>query len=243
MNPVPRVIDISHHQTIPDDFEETKAAGVIAVIHKLTEGSSYVDDKVQARYYLAKEAGLAWGIYHFLRPSGDMRSQADFFISTARSLSVADDDTCYVADHEDQGVSGMQLKQFLDRVEDMTGHSPVVYSGHVIKEQLAGSGYRPKRRLWLAQYCDAPPELPEGVGAYWLWQFSQECEVPGIVPPTDGNWFEGDTKPFLESWAGVSRPPHPKPKPDVPVVQMIITADKPVMLHIEGDENVDVIFD
>src|SRR5262245_31193082 len=101
--PVAKVIDLSHHNTIPADLMEAKNAGIIGCIHKLTEGSSYVDDKCQARYYLAQQAGMLWGIYHFMR-SGDMKAQANFFWNKANQLNVVDDDTVLVADHEDEKV-------------------------------------------------------------------------------------------------------------------------------------------
>src|SRR5262245_10029389 len=192
--PTPRVIDLSHHNSIPQDLMQAKAAGIVGCIHKLTEGSGYVDDKAQARYYLANQAEMAWGLYHFMRP-GDMEQQANFFWETAIALGVVDDNTMLAADHEDDRVSGQQLKQFLDTLEDLSDRSPVVYSGHVLKEQLAGSGYRPVRRLWLAQYSSTPT-LPEGVDKYWLWQYSQEGKVPGVTPPTDVNTFEGDAIAF-----------------------------------------------
>lgn len=228
MAPYPRVIDVSHHQTIPGDLKATKAAGIIGLIHKLTEGSSYVDDKVQARYFLAKEAGLAWGIYHFMRP-GDMAQQAQFFLDQAQILGVIDNDTMLVADHEDLDVSGEELKEFLDAVEDMSGRSPVVYSGHVIKEQLAGTGYRPKRRLWLAQYSSTPI-LPEGVEDYYLWQYSENGQIAGIDPPTDVNYFEGSDADFLKKWSGSKIP-----QPEQLVVKISIEAPSGVVIEVNGE--------
>jgi lysozyme len=239
MNPIPRVLDLSHHQIIPTDLQEARGEGIVAIIHKLTEGTSFVDSKAQARHYLAQQADMRFGLYHFLRP-GSMKEQAEFFINTAKSLGICDDDTLFAADHEDQSVTGQQLKEFLDRVEDLTGHSPVVYSGHVLKEQLAGSGYRPKRRLWLAQYCPPPPELPEGVDAFWLWQFSESGDVGGISP-VDVNHFEGDAETFLAGWAGRHEPRPPRPTPVPVMVELIASATAPVELHITANENVEVI--
>ena len=236
--PVPRVIDLSHHNVIPCDLMEAARGGVIGCIHKLTEGSSYVDDKVQARYFFTKEAGMLWGIYHFLRP-GDMDQQARFFVDTAMALGVFDDDTCVVADHEDQSVSGEELKAFLDAVEDLTGHSPVVYSGHVLKEQLEGSDYRMKRRLWLCQYCSPPPTLPEGVDSYWLWQYTDAGEMAGINAPVDLNSFEGPDEDFIASWSGNQN--IEPPAPDVPQVELHLTATQYVEVHVTGGENVKVI--
>src|SRR5262245_18662252 len=136
--PTPKVIDLSHHNTV-DTFAELRGAGVLGVIHKLTEGATYVDTKVQARYHLAREAHLLWGLYHFLRP-GDLEGQARFFLDTAHELGVIDANTLLAADHEDDDVPSTDLKLFLDAVEEMSGRSPVVYSGHVLKEQLQGTG-------------------------------------------------------------------------------------------------------
>lgn len=228
--PTPRVIDLSHHNTVPKDFYATKQAGIIGVIHKCTEGTSYIDDKCQARYYLATQAGLAWGIYHFLRP-GDTVKQAEFFFNTAISLGVADQGTLFVADHEDEGVPAQALREFLDRIEDLTGKSPVVYSGHVLKEQLAGKGYRPKRRLWLCQYTTGTPTLPEGVDNYWLWQYTDKGSIAGVQSPVDLNHVDGDINAFLDSWVGTKTP---MPTPEPSIATLTLSSDKPITIKLEG---------
>src|SRR3954468_12510430 len=101
----PSVIDISHWQTVNPGFEPAKAEGIVGVIHKLTEGSSYVDDVVDARAFLADAAGLKFGVYHFVRP-GNMKQQAEFFVNTANKLGLDEDgELLYALDHEDLGVS------------------------------------------------------------------------------------------------------------------------------------------
>lgn len=210
--PTPRVIDLSHHNTIPQDLKAAKASGIVACIHKLTEGTTFRDSKVDARYALARDAGLAWGLYHFMRV-GEVQKQAQFFVNTAIQLGVMDDDTCLVADHEDAAVSAQDLKKWLDIVEDMTGRSPVVYSGHVLKDQLKGKGYKPVRRLWLAQYTTGTPSLPEGVSKYWLWQYTDQGQCPGINAPVDLNHFDGDAAEFLAGWSGSHAGPAPGPEP------------------------------
>src|SRR3954468_16144682 len=132
----PSVIDISHWQTVDPGFEPAKKEGIVGVIHKLTEGSSYVDPTVEARAFLAREADLLFGVYHFVRP-GDMKKQAEFFVKTADKLNLDEDgELLYALDHEDPSVSLDQALVFLQTVAELTGKSPVLYSGHVIKEQL-----------------------------------------------------------------------------------------------------------
>src|SRR5262245_20125003 len=125
------VIDMSHWNVV-HDFDEIAAAGVVAMIHKATEGSSYVDDKYYARQNGCREAGLLFGAYHFLRP-GDQKQHAKHFVDTAGHIDL------YAADHEDPNVSLNDLKTFLNEVEKLTGKTPVLYSGHVIKEQVGNS--------------------------------------------------------------------------------------------------------
>lgn len=232
--PTPRVIDLSHHNIVPVDFDAAQSAGIVGVIHKLTEGESYIDDKVQARHYLASQTSppLAWGLYHFLRPAADITVQAKFFVNVAYDLGVIDNATALIADHEDQSVSGEELKTFLDVVEDITDRSPIVYSGHVLKEQLAGSGYRPVRRLWLCQYCPPPPELPEGIDDYWLWQFT-DSGVVGDLGPIDLNALPDgiDVEEFLAGWSGFHGTNPAPPIDDTPPT-LTISSNRPVRIHV-----------
>jgi len=235
--PTTRVIDLSHHNTIPESLQAAKDAGVWGIIHKLTEGTSFTDDKVQGRYFLAGQAGMLWGLYHFIRP-GRIEEQAQFFVDQANALEVADDDTLYVLDYEDAGVSLDDALEFMRKVEELTGHVPVLYSGHVLKEALGGkpnpeiSDYL----LWLAQYSSAPT-LPVGFDSYWLWQFTESGSVPGISPPVDCNAFDGTEYDLRASWSGTGEPtPEPGPEPEVATVTITIAAPPGVNVVVRTEE-------
>jgi lysozyme len=205
--PKAAVIDISHHQIV-QSLEEVKEEGIVGVIHKLTEGTSFVDKKVSARFHLAQEAGLKWGLYHFLRP-GNMRAQAEHFINTARAKGMLGPEVMLAADHEDRGVSLADLVNFLHAVESLSNRSPVIYSGHVLKEQLGTKGDSRLKpyRLWLAQYS-SKPKLPAGFDKHWLWQYTEDGQVPGITPPTDLNaCWEDDIPALLATWSGTYEEP------------------------------------
>ena len=45
----PAFIDLSHHNVIPQSLKPAKQSGIVGVIHKATEGTSYVDDGDIAR--------------------------------------------------------------------------------------------------------------------------------------------------------------------------------------------------
>ena len=122
-------VDLSHWDEV-DSFEDTKDDGVVGIIHKATESTNYFDPTYNQRKKDALAAGLLWGAYHFLRPS-NMKEQAQYFVS-----EVGKDLDLYATDHEDEGVSLNDLKTFLREVKRLTGKSPIIYSGHVLKEQL-----------------------------------------------------------------------------------------------------------
>jgi hypothetical protein len=58
------VVDLSHYQT-PVDFSRIKAAGIVGVIHKASQRTSYPDPSYAIRMPQAINAGLLWGAYHF----------------------------------------------------------------------------------------------------------------------------------------------------------------------------------
>lgn len=228
--PNTRVIDLSHHNEVPKDFTAAAAAGVWGVIHKLSEGDNYTDSKVSSRHYLARQAGLNWGVYHFVRP-GDMLEQADYFLAQGRKLEVIDDDTLVALDYEDAGVSLADCITFMDRLDYEIGRSCVLYSGHVLKDAIAAGqdpGSLTKRRLWLAQYTSGKPTLPTGWDRYFLWQWSDEGDVPGINPPTDVNDYQGTVEELRQEWVGRSAAPEPS---DDLVVRVVVPRGVEVVIE------------
>lgn len=197
-----QVIDLSHHNTIAKDLVPARDAGVLGVIHKLTEGRGGVDEKVQARYAMAKEAGLLWGVYHFLRPD-QVDKQAGFFLAKAEKLGVIDDNTLVACDFEVDGISLNEVLKFQQAVESATGRIPALYSGHTLKE-LGGCHALPplaRYRLWLSQY-GPKAVLPNGYDKYWLWQFSESGKIPGVGGNVDLNHFDGTDDELAAQWSG-----------------------------------------
>jgi len=199
MKPMDLVLDLSHWETVTS-WEEIKAAGYGGIIYKGSEGTTYVDDTYAAAKEGAEKVGLCWGCYHFLRP-GDLKAQARFYIKT-----VGKDLQLYCADHEDPGVTLDDLKDFLDEVHKLTGHLAVLYSGHVIKEQLLDGHDEElaRHRLWIAHYTDAAaPTWPTGTWpTWWLWQYTEDGVVPGIADATDINRFQGTALDLKREWNG-----------------------------------------
>jgi lysozyme len=229
--PTARVIDLSHHNTVPESLKPARESGIWGVIHKATEGTGFVDSKLGARFALAQDAGMLWGAYHFLRP-GNMAQQADFFVKTMAPYT--DYKTLFACDYEVSGITLSDVRDFMDLVEEATGRACVLYSGHVLKEALAKENptWLAERRLWLAQYASSPT-VPSGF-ALWLWQYSDKGEVPGITPPTDVNAYAGTVDELEASWSG--RDAEPAPPPENAVSIQITTNGYPVLITVDGKQ-------
>lgn len=182
----PIVVDLSHHNTL-HDFAAAKAAGIVGVIHKATQGIGYSDPMYAARRKLATDAGLMWGAYAF--NSGEpVSKQVDSFFAHAEP----DERTLMALDFEDNPHSQMtvtQARQFLTLADDRLGRKCWIYSGNRIKDLLGNKvdaffGLHP---LWLAQYGPVAKLQPSWT-RYSLWQYGEHGSVPGIGGAVDVNF-------------------------------------------------------
>ncbi|MBR0879122.1 lysozyme [Bradyrhizobium barranii subsp. barranii] len=188
----PSCVDISHWQGFPD-FDQVRAAGVVACIMKATEGTSYIDPNRAQNFIAARDAGIACCTYHWLSP-GDPLEQMRFYIDTVDPV----EGERMVIDYEEQGCELDDLKQAVDMLlGNPRGLQVTVYSGHLLKEQL-GSDHDPfladNTDLWVAQYTSGSPSWPDGTYPHWtLWQYSETGTIPGIDDTyVDLNNFNGD---------------------------------------------------
>lgn len=208
------VIDISHHNTI-SSFAAAKVAGLVGVIHKATQGSSYVDPTLVDNRAKIKAAGLLFGAYHF-GTGGDATAQADFF------LSKVGNDALLVLDFEPnpQGtdMSLLEAEEFVHHIFQVTGRYPGLYSGHTIKQALVTAGItKPEQTelskcwLWIAQYGPAPL-LPKVWSTWTLWQYTDGAagnpphDVSGIGR-CDRDQFNGNAQQLSQFWAAQSAAP------------------------------------
>jgi lysozyme len=210
--PINVVVDLSHHnETV--DFAKMKASGVVGVIHKATQGLTYVDETYAGRRIEALECGLLWGAYHF-GVGGDGSDQAQFFLDVTKP----DGRTLLVLDYEPNltgpTMSLDQAREFVEHVGEATGRWPGLYSGHLIKEQLGGSTPPDARLskcfLWIAQYNGPRPlNVPPTFRTWTFWQYTDGVHGPAPhrvdgVGLCDRNIFNGSLAQLKRLW-GVAR--------------------------------------
>jgi lysozyme len=203
------VVDVSHHNKV-SSFEKVSESGILAVIHKATQGSTFTDPTFAANRKRIRSSGLLLGAYHF-GVAGNASSQAAHFLDVAR-----DEDTLLVLDLEGnpQGydMSLLEAEEFVHQVATVTGRYPGLYSGHTIKEMLLAAGVKEpgqtelsKCWLWIAQYGVAP--LIPVIWPNWtLWQYTDGAaggephQVTGIGR-CDREQFNGSEDELRALWA------------------------------------------
>lgn len=233
----PVCIDISHHQGFPD-FEDVKAAGVLGIIHKATEGKTFIDPNFHENRASALAAGLAVSSYFWLKP-GDGRSQAQFYLETIGAKRG--ERVCI--DYEEEGCVLETLHDAIQALLDADLDLKItVYSGHLLKEQLGDirdDYLSDKTDLWLAEYQSESTldDINWPAATYECWtlhQYSETGEVPGIDDSyVDFNRFNGGPGEFLR-WilpAGED-PPVPGPVPEWKLVRIGITAPDGVKIAV-----------
>ena len=105
-----KVLDLSHYNKVKS-FQLMKAAGIVGVILKATEGTGMVDITYPGYFAAARSAGLQVGAYHF-NTGENVEEQVHHFLTTVKP----DDKTLLALDFEDTKyqMSLEQAKEFLE---------------------------------------------------------------------------------------------------------------------------------
>jgi lysozyme len=226
----PKVIDISHHNTV-QSFLNVRKSGILGVIHKATEGTSYVDDTYAERMNPALDADLCWGAYHFLK-HGSVPQQMDHF---ADNCDIPPGGRVAI-DYEDTACTLDDLQQALEALGSCDPTWQIaIYSGHLIKDQVGTKSFPwlQPHSLWLAQYTSGTPSWPKQIWPSWsLWQYTDQGSVSGITPPTDLNAWNGSDENLVLWFEPAETPPKPAPEPTPLVVTVGIEVPKGISVTV-----------
>jgi lysozyme len=198
------IIDIYHESTI--NFQEAFNGGVVAIIHKATQGSKIKDYLYHERREKARRTGFLRGGYHF-STAESVVSQVENFLSYA----IPEDDELICLDWEPAEGPDMTLDQackFAKLIKDETGRWPLIYGGDLLHSSI---GHHPnpilsKCPLWYARYASSPTGIPAEIWpTYTLWQYTDGDEGPDPrktegVNGADRNIFQGSLEELKTAW-------------------------------------------
>lgn len=222
-------IDVSNwNGTI--NWKKVAHAGYRFAIAKATESTTFDDSTYLANRYGSESAGLAFGAYHFARPSGtsiaavtgSAVAQADHFLEFA---TPQPGELPPVLDLEETGNLSAPLLEawteaWTQEVYARLGVHPLVYSSPAFwQEHLADSTAiaAAGTPLWIAHWTNArKPWIPaqdwNGLG-WTFWQWTDCVSVPGIAHCADGDRMNGarpasiTIAPYSQDTPKVSTPP------------------------------------
>ena len=211
------IIDIHHANAF--DAALAKEGGIIAVIHKATEGAGWQDAKYQPRRQAAKAAGLLWGCYHYASGAA-VPDQVENLLRHAQPT----DDELIALDWESStdgpDMTLAQVREFARTVFDELGRWPCLYGGRLLREAV---GHQPDALLtncplWYPRYATAPIGIPTAIWpTYTLWQFTDgNVPVPTPTPGTSGadrNRYQGTEAELRAAWPLTRRPIGAPPGP------------------------------
>lgn len=207
----------------PWDLDVARAHGVVALIHKATEGITFSDSVFDHAMRCAALVGMLRGAYHFGRP-GDGAAQADRLIARA---AVHGPDVLLCLDLEGDldastTMSTAEARAFLERVRALTGRWPLLYGGASKTRERMHRASAEERAvfgrcaLWLAKYGDEP-RAPAPWDDWALWQYSDGKPDDGpsdrVLYPrstpgmhrADRNAWRGTREELAAWWASVGR--------------------------------------
>jgi lysozyme len=184
-------------------FVKAKEAGWPMMIHKLTQGSSFIDPKALGRLLAAKNAGLMLGVYHFMN-ADPVSSQAAYFMHAVGQLRmllgvplllVVDNEPNPATAGTDTLADGV-----VGAIKAASGKFPLLYGNRYTIANARSTKYLIACKYWLAEYGNYPVP-PLGYGAFPgtqvpFHQYSDgkvgphPTDIPG-VGPLDQSEFNG----------------------------------------------------
>lgn len=197
------VIDLSHYNTVTS-FSDIKAAGIVGIIHKATQGTNWSDSAYASRKQQAEAAGLWWGAYHF-GINEDGAAQAQYFLS---KVNPGPNDLLAL-DFEENPSSQMtiaQAEQFVTEVFNKTGRYPGFYSDALAGKMMGNNNSAVLANCWLwrAQYGSSAPTVPPTWSTWTMWQYTSSGPVNGLSAPCDRDTFNGTMDQLSKLWGYTS---------------------------------------
>lgn len=197
-------IDISHNNGIIDWTKVSHNTPKIDFTFiKASEGSNGADKKFIQNVTGASQNNIPWGAYHFATWNNkdavsDAKQEAAFFINRLKEvpkpklpviLDVETNQTNIIL-NKDEVLKFIQV--FFMEIAS-AGYDYGLYlskgfaDAHLPEEHGLGI-----IKIWLAQYNNNPyPKLPNGWKKYWIWQYTDQGKVNGIITNCDLNRSDG----------------------------------------------------
>lgn len=200
-------IDASHFQKSINwaDLHEGKLRFAIL---RATYGKTL--DRMVENYWsdysaFEKKEEVALGFYHFFRFGQSPQEQAASFLAaigdkaTARAfppvvgLARNTYDTAITDENEDDYFAA--VRAFVGIIEEKTGREAMLFINNEIIDELEMPEDLAAKPLWIKDFDNSTPALPEGAPGYRLWLLGT-AKLPGVESVVDLNIYNGSPESF-----------------------------------------------
>ena len=174
-------IDVSAHQG-GIEWDAVAGDGIEFAYVKAIEGGDFVDDRFDANWTGAEDAGLDVGAYHFftLCTPGDVQARNFLAVASPQPAALPPAVDLELAGNcgarPPQRAVEVELGRFLVLVEEAWGQEAALYVGEDFEERYPAL---PDRRLWLRRFLLRPSD------EWWIWQLHGRARVDGIEGGVD----------------------------------------------------------
>lgn len=222
------ICDLSHWNKVKD----WKKLRDVFIIHKCTEGTSYLDptykerkDKIQASYHFAR--------------GGDAKKEADWFCKNSNEKMLVLD---WEIEHIDPA---MWCTEFIKRVKEKKGIDCWLYTNDA---RALKHTFPSKWKKWIARYKDYTGTLDwkyEPKSEWDMWQYTSRGRLDGVEGNVDLNVSKIDLLPKEEpKKEPIVEIPVPKPtKPVENAPEPILEPTEPIIINKNNMEQVKNSFD
>ena len=191
-------IDVSKFQG-DIDWNRVADSGVKFAWIKATEGGDHADERFQANWAGAKEAGIPRGAYHFVYwcrpPLDEIRwfeqnapVEEDALPPVLDVEATPTSKTCHR--HLDQASAIADMQVMLNEMERHYGKRPIIYTTVDFYEAILSDGAFMDYPIWVRSTKYAPA-VKYGSRAWHIWQYQSDAWVPGIGTKVDRDAFYG----------------------------------------------------
>jgi GH25 family lysozyme M1 (1,4-beta-N-acetylmuramidase) len=187
-------IDVSVFQGTVN-WSAVKNDGVSFAFIRVSDGVNTNDEFFAQNWQGARTAGVRRGAYQFFRPSQDPLAQADLLVDAIGALSPGDLPPVLdleVMSGQSAATVRARAQQWLARVEERLGITPIIYTGpYFWRDNVGAPAFGANHPLWIAHYTSQCPLVPEPWSTWKLHQFTDSGLIDGIEGPVDVNRFNG----------------------------------------------------
>ncbi len=179
-------IDVSHHQN-EIEWKNVPEHGIDFAYIKATEGSSWVDDRLEFNYEGARENGMDYGFYHFVSFESSPEDQLNNFKAATKDYEmtlIPALDAEYYGDMEKNPLPRDQVLAQIRELEtifrDAYGVYPLIYTTQKFYYRYL-RGQLDDYPVWIRNVYYLPTQK------WAVWQYTDKLKINGIGTSVDGN--------------------------------------------------------